>query len=166
VDTPIPLRVTFSALPCRGGEELLWNLFEPPGYAVSARRLPLDENFPDWEDIYATTAENTANRLVSIIDTGATSTAITLATAGLNQILRGVAFAPNTTANPNIFGTANNSNGFVITWTALLNENYTVQWTDDLPKKYWITPTNLTPNLPTMKLQIPALSQQPTVSTV
>lgn len=47
-DTPLPLRVTFSALPCRGGEEFLRKLFEPLGYTVSARRLPLDEKFPDW----------------------------------------------------------------------------------------------------------------------
>jgi len=47
-DTPLPLRVTFSALPCRGGEEFLRKLFEPLGYTVSARQLPLDENFPDW----------------------------------------------------------------------------------------------------------------------
>ncbi|MFA5190611.1 MAG: 3' terminal RNA ribose 2'-O-methyltransferase Hen1 [Verrucomicrobiia bacterium] len=50
VNTPIPLRVIFSALPCRGGEELLRKLFEPLGYSVSARRLPLDENFSDWGD--------------------------------------------------------------------------------------------------------------------
>src|SRR5438094_9792663 len=48
VDTPLPLSVTFSALPCRGSEEFLRKLFEPLGYAVSARRLPLDEKFPDW----------------------------------------------------------------------------------------------------------------------
>ena len=47
-DTPLPLRVTFSALPCRGGEEFLRKLFEPLGYTVSARRLRLDEKFPDW----------------------------------------------------------------------------------------------------------------------
>src|SRR6185503_6363766 len=47
-DTPLPLRVTFSALPCRGGQELLRKLFEPLGYTVSALRLLLDENFPDW----------------------------------------------------------------------------------------------------------------------
>lgn len=28
--------------------EILRRLFEPLGYAVSARRLSLDENFPDW----------------------------------------------------------------------------------------------------------------------
>jgi 3' terminal RNA ribose 2'-O-methyltransferase Hen1 len=48
VETPLPLRVTFSALPCRGGEEFLRKLFEPLGYTLSARRLPLDEKFPDW----------------------------------------------------------------------------------------------------------------------
>jgi 3' terminal RNA ribose 2'-O-methyltransferase Hen1 len=47
-DAPLPLRVTVSALPCRGGEEFLRKLFEPLGYTVSAHRLPLDENFPDW----------------------------------------------------------------------------------------------------------------------
>lgn len=47
-DTPLPLCVTFSALPCRGGEEFLRKMFEPLGYTVSARRLPLDEKFPDW----------------------------------------------------------------------------------------------------------------------
>ncbi len=47
-DMLLPLRVVFSALPCRGGEELLRKLFEPLGYSVSARRLPLDETFPDW----------------------------------------------------------------------------------------------------------------------
>jgi SAM-dependent methyltransferase len=46
--TPLPLSVTFSALPCQGGEELLRKLFEPLGYTLSARRLPLDEKFPDW----------------------------------------------------------------------------------------------------------------------
>lgn len=53
VDAPMPLSVTFSALPCRGGEGFLRKMFEPLGYAVSARRLPLDEKFPDWgESVY------------------------------------------------------------------------------------------------------------------
>ena len=47
-DKPLPLQVTFSALPCRGGEEFLRKLFEPLNYRVSARRLPLDEKYPDW----------------------------------------------------------------------------------------------------------------------
>src|SRR5205085_5909671 len=31
---PLPLEVTITALPCRGGEEFLRRLFEPLGYAV------------------------------------------------------------------------------------------------------------------------------------
>ncbi|MDQ6632049.1 MAG: 3' terminal RNA ribose 2'-O-methyltransferase Hen1, partial [Verrucomicrobiota bacterium] len=48
VETPMPLCVTFSAMPCRGGEEFLRKLFEPLGYSISASRLPLDKKFPDW----------------------------------------------------------------------------------------------------------------------
>lgn len=44
--------------------------------------------------LYAITAEGTANRLISITDTGASSTAVTLAIAGANTLFRGVDFAP------------------------------------------------------------------------
>jgi len=44
----IPLEATIAALPCRGGETLLRRLFEPLGYEVEHRRLPLDETFPEW----------------------------------------------------------------------------------------------------------------------
>ncbi|HOY57225.1 MAG TPA: 3' terminal RNA ribose 2'-O-methyltransferase Hen1 [Verrucomicrobiota bacterium] len=50
VDTPLPLRVNLAALPCRGGEKFLRDLFEPLGYRAAARRLPLDETFPEWGD--------------------------------------------------------------------------------------------------------------------
>ncbi len=46
--TPIPLEAHLPVLPCRGGEELLRELFEPLGYEVEAERLPLDERFPEW----------------------------------------------------------------------------------------------------------------------
>ncbi len=48
--TPLPLQAKLSALPCRGGAEVLQRLFEPLGYAVAARRHTLDENFPEWGD--------------------------------------------------------------------------------------------------------------------
>jgi 3' terminal RNA ribose 2'-O-methyltransferase Hen1 len=48
--TPIPLEAQVSVLPCRGGEGLLRRLFEPLGYEVTARRHPLDEQFPEWGD--------------------------------------------------------------------------------------------------------------------
>jgi 3' terminal RNA ribose 2'-O-methyltransferase Hen1 len=46
--TSIPLVASLPVLPCRGGELLLRTLFEPLGYAVEARRHPLDVRFPDW----------------------------------------------------------------------------------------------------------------------
>ena len=101
--------------------------------------------------IYATTAENSNNRLVTITDTGAASAATTLATAGVNQIFRGVAFAPDAGLAPQFFKTAFGTNGFAITWTSLLNRNYTVQYTGDLGNSSdWVTLTNLTAALPVL----------------
>ena len=48
VDTPIPLKAELSILPCRGGEKLLRQLFEPLGYTVTAEQHALDPHFPDW----------------------------------------------------------------------------------------------------------------------
>jgi 3' terminal RNA ribose 2'-O-methyltransferase Hen1 len=48
VDVALPLEATIACLPCRGGEELLRNLFEPLGYGVAATRKPLDATFPEW----------------------------------------------------------------------------------------------------------------------
>ncbi|MBG0818112.1 3' terminal RNA ribose 2'-O-methyltransferase Hen1 [Planomonospora sp. ID82291] len=47
---PIPLEITLPALPCRGGPELAHRLFEPLGWEVGARAVPLDEGFPAWGD--------------------------------------------------------------------------------------------------------------------
>ena len=49
-DTPMPLRITLPALPCRGGPDLAVSLFEPLGWQVDARPVPLDERFPEWGD--------------------------------------------------------------------------------------------------------------------
>ncbi|MBD0385776.1 MAG: 3' terminal RNA ribose 2'-O-methyltransferase Hen1 [Nostoc sp. C3-bin3] len=46
--TPIPLVAKLSAVPCRGGEDFLRQLFEPLGYSVNAEGHSLDEKFPDW----------------------------------------------------------------------------------------------------------------------
>ena len=45
---PIPLAARLPVLPCRGGERMLRSLFEPLGYEITARPIPLDETFPDW----------------------------------------------------------------------------------------------------------------------
>ena len=46
--TPIPLTAKLSVLPCRGGEAVLRELFEPLGYKVITQRHHLDEEFPEW----------------------------------------------------------------------------------------------------------------------
>ena len=50
VTEKLPLTATLPAVPVRSGEVLVRRLFEPLGYAVEARRLPLDDQFPDWGD--------------------------------------------------------------------------------------------------------------------
>ncbi|MFC7381344.1 3' terminal RNA ribose 2'-O-methyltransferase Hen1 [Sphaerisporangium rhizosphaerae] len=47
---PIDLEVVVPALPCRGGPEVAHRLFEPLGWQVEARPVPLDEGFPEWGD--------------------------------------------------------------------------------------------------------------------
>jgi 3' terminal RNA ribose 2'-O-methyltransferase Hen1 len=47
-DQKIPLTATLAVVACRGGEQLLRDLFEPLGYEVSAEHHPLDETFPEW----------------------------------------------------------------------------------------------------------------------
>ncbi|AWV88713.1 3' terminal RNA ribose 2'-O-methyltransferase Hen1 [Bradymonas sediminis] len=47
-ETPIPLEVHLSAVPCPGDGSLIAQLFEPLGYAVEATRLALDPAFPEW----------------------------------------------------------------------------------------------------------------------
>lgn len=48
VSVPLPLEIRIAGLPCRGGETVLRQLFEPLGYAVEAEQLPLDPLFPQW----------------------------------------------------------------------------------------------------------------------
>jgi 3' terminal RNA ribose 2'-O-methyltransferase Hen1 len=50
VEARLDLSVRLPVLPCRGGEDLLRRLFEPLGYQVSARPIPLDPGFPAWGD--------------------------------------------------------------------------------------------------------------------
>ena len=47
-EASIPLEATLEVVPCRGGEGLLYRLFEPLGYAVDVVSHPLDPHFPDW----------------------------------------------------------------------------------------------------------------------
>jgi 3' terminal RNA ribose 2'-O-methyltransferase Hen1 len=47
-DRAIPVEAWLPAAPCRGGEGLARRLFEPLGYGVEVRPLPLDPQFPEW----------------------------------------------------------------------------------------------------------------------
>lgn len=68
-ETGIPLEARLTALPCRGGEELLRRLFAPLGYDLTLERLPLDPTFPDWgdSDYYAVTLSGTV-RLAALLN--------------------------------------------------------------------------------------------------
>lgn len=48
IETQFPITVKLSALPCRGGEDLLKRLFEPLGYEINSIGYELDEKFPYW----------------------------------------------------------------------------------------------------------------------
>lgn len=48
VQQAIPLSFHLPALPVRGGEQVLRELFEPLGYQVEAEQHPLDTAFPAW----------------------------------------------------------------------------------------------------------------------
>jgi 3' terminal RNA ribose 2'-O-methyltransferase Hen1 len=67
-DTPIALEARITVLPCRGGEGLLRRLFEPLGYAVTAKQHPLDEKFPEWgESPYFTVTLKSTIRLSDLL---------------------------------------------------------------------------------------------------
>jgi hypothetical protein len=73
--------------------------------------------------IYATTSEASANRIVKIIDVGASSTFTLLYTAGTNTAYRGIAFAPSSgTAAPTIQATN-------ITFSGITTTGMTASWT-------------------------------------
>ncbi|WP_433021458.1 3' terminal RNA ribose 2'-O-methyltransferase Hen1 [Kribbella sp. CA-294648] len=46
----IPLEIHLPALPCRGGVALAGRFFEPLGWSVDARPIPLDPEIPSWGD--------------------------------------------------------------------------------------------------------------------
>lgn len=84
--------------------------------------------------IYATTTEPSANRLVSILDTGALSIVKVLASAGANRIFRGLDLAPD--LRPVIVGQPQSqtvTNGGDVTFTVHARSHYTLnyQWQKD-----------------------------------
>lgn len=52
VSTKLPLEITVEVVRARGGSEILRKLFEPLGYSVEVRPIPLDEKFPEWGESF------------------------------------------------------------------------------------------------------------------
>ncbi len=48
IDTKLPLEITVEVIRARDGADILHKLFEPLGYCVGTKPIPLDEEFPDW----------------------------------------------------------------------------------------------------------------------
>jgi hypothetical protein len=122
---------------------------------VGARGLTVDFTGPH-PIIYATTAESSANRIVTLTDTGAASIVATLATAGVNQLYRGIAFAPTAGVAPQFYGAASSAQGFRLSWIALLDRNYTVQYNGDISTTNWQFLTNLTTTAPVVTIFDPS----------
>lgn len=49
-ELPLALTIRLPSVPCRGGVDLAVQLFEPLGWTVEGRPLPLDEEIPRWGD--------------------------------------------------------------------------------------------------------------------
>ena len=77
---------------------------------VGARQLTVDTTTAGGATIYATTAEGSANRLISVQDVGSSAaddgTLVTLATAPTGEIFRGVDFAPISVPEPSTLALA------------------------------------------------------------
>ncbi len=87
--------------PVNGGYTNSYTLATGNGFSTGARGLTADFSAQSvWglgvtgAKIYATTAEFSGNRLIKIVDNGASSSATTLATAGSANTLAGVRFGP------------------------------------------------------------------------
>ncbi|HLJ34253.1 MAG TPA: 3' terminal RNA ribose 2'-O-methyltransferase Hen1 [Ktedonobacteraceae bacterium] len=61
VEQALPLQANITVVPCRGGEALLKQLFEPLGYGVTAKQHVLDEQHPEWgmSSYYSVSLQNT-----------------------------------------------------------------------------------------------------------
>jgi 3' terminal RNA ribose 2'-O-methyltransferase Hen1 len=48
VTVAMPFEVQIAAIPVRGGEAVVKQLFEPLGYSIELQRHPVDPHFPEW----------------------------------------------------------------------------------------------------------------------
>jgi hypothetical protein len=82
--------------------------------------------------IYATTSDSNFNRLLQIVDNNGSPTITTLATAGVNQNLRGVRFGPAAVAAPPVITLTRNGSDLVLTW----DSSYSLQSSTDVAKTF------------------------------
>ena len=76
-------------------------------------------------------------------DLRAGSPVTTLATAGVNQLYRGLVFTPDADIAPYIFDAARTASGFRLSWTSTIGGSYRLEMTDNLASPTWLTVTNL-----------------------
>lgn len=60
-ETALPLELTLTPLPCKGGEDIVQRLFEPLGYTVETETAPLDTAYPEWGESPYQTVRLSAN---------------------------------------------------------------------------------------------------------
>ena len=109
-----------------------------------ARGLAVDWSGPN-PVIYATTAETSTNRLIRIVDTNSSATAVTLATSPTNTAFRGLAFAPVNNSRPTIISQTVLGNGsFQMTFSGQASQTYKVAATTNLAQLVgnWLILTN------------------------
>jgi hypothetical protein len=103
----------------------VYTLGTGPSSTVGARGLAVNWNGAN-PVIFATTSESSANRLISITDTGALTPAIVLATAPTNTAFRGIAFTPGTNPLPvhfTAFKATQTASGNLLTWSTAMEMN-------------------------------------------
>ena len=105
----------------------------------------------DWSGsnpvVYATTTNASANTLISIEDTGAGSTAATVATAASNEVFRGVTFTPESVSvvpPPLVSILSVHGSTAAFSSSAQSNVNYSVEYKVHLSDPTWLVLTNLT----------------------
>ena len=101
--------------------------------AAGARSLAVNFNAPN-PVIYAITAESAANRLIAIIDTGASSSAVTLAACPAGEWFRAVRFAPvlNPFPAPGLSGAALAGGHFNFNLAGVIGYAYVIEASADL----------------------------------
>ncbi|MGO8701301.1 MAG: immunoglobulin domain-containing protein [Limisphaerales bacterium] len=129
-----------------GAWGLAYTLATGAGSTSGARGIVV--NFSQPPVIYATTAESASNRLIAITDTGSGALAKALATAGKNEVFRGVQFTPQgnppSVPGPLLPQTVDEGQNALFTVTAAGSGTLYYLWeSNSTPLTGWQTTANL-----------------------